>query len=110
MGDNFNVTRAGVHADGLIKDEEIYNPFDTTGLLNRPPRVAITDKSGAAGLLMWIRDHRPELATSLTKQDPRLRRLSDEIVQQFSDGRVTSLGDEEVGHLVDRTFRSGAVA
>ena len=110
VGDNFNVTRAGVHADGLIKDEEIYNPFDTTGLLNRPPRVAITDKSGAAGLLMWIRDHRPELATSLTKQDPRLRRLSDEIVQQFSDGRVTSLGDEEVGHLVDRTFRSGAVA
>ncbi|MDZ7729739.1 MAG: hypothetical protein U5Q44_16910, partial [Dehalococcoidia bacterium] len=42
VGDNFNVTRAGIHADGMIKDEEIYNPFDTTGLLNREPGVALT--------------------------------------------------------------------
>src|SRR6266566_2548070 len=104
VGDNFNVTRAGVHADGLIKDEEIYNPFDTTGLLHRPPRVAITDKSGAAGLLMWIRDHRPGLSAGLTKQDPRLRHLSETIIEQFSAGRITSLGDEEVGDLVGRAF------
>ena len=25
VGRNFNVTRAGIHADGLLKDEEIYN-------------------------------------------------------------------------------------
>ena len=110
VGDNFNVTRAGVHADGLVKDEEIYNPFDTARLLNRPPRVAITDRSGGAGLLMWVRDHRPELAAGLTKQDPRLRRLSETIVAQFSDGRVTSLGDEEVGRLVDEAFQTGVVA
>jgi len=29
VGDNFNATRAGIHADGLMKDEEIYNIFDT---------------------------------------------------------------------------------
>jgi isopropylmalate/homocitrate/citramalate synthase len=29
VGRNFNVTRAGIHADGLMKDEEIYNIFDT---------------------------------------------------------------------------------
>jgi isopropylmalate/homocitrate/citramalate synthase len=104
VGENFNVTRAGVHADGLIKDEEIYNPFDTTGLLGRAPRVAITDKSGAAGLLMWVRDHRPGLAEGLTKQDPRIRRLNETIIEEFSAGRVTSLGDEEVGRLVDETF------
>ncbi len=104
VGDNFNVTRAGVHADGLIKDEEIYNPFDTTGLLHRPPRVAITDKSGAAGLLMWIRDHRPGLSPGLTKQDARLRRLNDTIIEQFSAGRITSLADEEVGRMVDDAF------
>ena len=109
VGDNFNVTRAGVHADGLIKDEEIYNPFDTTRLLGRPPKVAITDKSGAAGLLMWIRDQRPELAEGLTKQDPRLRRLNETIIEEFSAGRITSLGDQEVARLVEEAFaaRSG---
>jgi citrate (Re)-synthase len=107
VGDNFNVTRAGIHADGLIKDEEIYNPFDTTRLLGRPPKVAITDKSGAAGLLMWIRDHRPDLTRGLTKQDPRVRRLNETIVERFSDGRITSLGDDEVGLLVDEAFPVG---
>ena len=34
---NFNVTRAGIHADGLLKNEEIYNIFDTGKFLNRPP-------------------------------------------------------------------------
>jgi isopropylmalate/homocitrate/citramalate synthase len=29
VGKNFNVTRAGIHADGLLKNEEIYNIFDT---------------------------------------------------------------------------------
>ena len=110
VGDNFNVTRAGVHADGLIKDEEIYNPFDTTRLLGRPPRVAITDKSGAAGLLMWIRDHRPELAAGLTKQDPRLRQLNEAIMDEFSAGRITSLGDGEVGRLVDQAFQEAALS
>src|SRR5215469_439410 len=106
LGENFNVTRAGVHADGLIKDEEIYNPFDTTRLLDRPPRVAITDKSGAAGILMWIRDHRPDLAAGLTKQDARVRRLNETVIEEFSAGRVTSLGDDEVGRLVDEAFRA----
>jgi isopropylmalate/homocitrate/citramalate synthase len=104
VGENFNVTRAGIHADGLIKDEEIYNPFDTGRLLGRPPKVAITDKSGAAGLLMWMRDQRPRLADGLTKHDPRIRRLVSQIVAEFSAGRVTSLGDEEVGRLVDEVF------
>ena len=35
---DFNVTRAGIHADGLLKNEEIYNCFDTQKLLNRPDR------------------------------------------------------------------------
>ena len=104
VGDNFNVTRAGIHADGLIKDEEIYNPFDTTALLGRPPRVAITDKSGAAGILMWLRDHRPELAEGVAKTDPRLRELSRLVLEEFTGGRVTSLADDEMGVLADRVF------
>jgi citrate (Re)-synthase len=110
VGADFNVTRAGIHADGLIKDEEIYNPFDSASLLGRPPRVAITDKSGAAGLLMWVRDHRPELAQGLTKQDARLRRLSDAVSEEYAAGRMTSLSDAEVGELVDGAFGSTPAA
>ncbi len=105
VGDDFNVTRAGIHADGLIKDEEIYNSFDTAALLKRPPRVAITDKSGAAGLLLWIRQHRPDLADGLSKQDPRLRTLNRSVLDEFGAGRVTSLSDPEVDALVETLFK-----
>jgi isopropylmalate/homocitrate/citramalate synthase len=104
VGDNFNVTRAGIHADGMIKDEEIYNPFDTTHLLNRPPGVAITDKSGAAGLLMWMQKHRPDLAGGLSKRDPRLVALLDAVMRAYDDGRVTGLADSEVDALVNEAF------
>lgn len=109
VGANFNVTRAGIHADGMIKDEEIYNPFDTTRLLGREPGVAITDKSGAAGLLMWMRHHRPELAAGLDKRDPRVLRLLELVMQQYEDGRVIALPDEEVGAMADEAFGRVAV-
>lgn len=35
VGSAFNVTRAGIHADGLLKNEEIYNIFDTEKFLHR---------------------------------------------------------------------------
>ncbi len=104
VGENFNVTRAGIHADGLIKDEEIYNPFDTAALLNRPPGVAIGDKSGAAGLLMWMREHRPAEAAGLGKRDPRLLAALARLMTEYEDGRVTSLADEEVHALLDQAF------
>jgi len=104
VGSNFNVTRAGIHADGMIKDEEIYNPFDTTRLLNRAPGVAITDKSGAAGLLMWMQTHRPAEAAGLDKRDPRIVRLLELVMREYEDGRVISLPDEEVGQMVDQVF------
>ena len=48
VGENFNVTKAGIHADGLMKDEEIYNIFNTKKLLNRSPGVSISKTSGAS--------------------------------------------------------------
>lgn len=104
VGSNFNVTRAGIHADGMIKDEEIYNPFDTRRLLNRPPGVAITDKSGAAGLLMWMQDHRPALTAGVDKRDPRIMRLLELVMREYDDGRVTGLADEEVARMVEDAF------
>ncbi|MEG0766762.1 MAG: 2-isopropylmalate synthase, partial [Clostridia bacterium] len=57
VGRHFNVTRAGIHADGLLKDEEIYNIFDTTLLLNRPALVAVDSHSGLAGIAHWINSY-----------------------------------------------------
>ncbi|MDD6887518.1 MAG: 2-isopropylmalate synthase, partial [bacterium] len=57
VGSDFNVTRAGVHADGLQKNEEIYNIFDTGSILNRPPTVAISNTSGVSGIVHWINNH-----------------------------------------------------
>ena len=54
LGSEFNVTRAGIHADGLLKDEEIYNVFDTDRLLGRPVGVSVNDKSGDAGVAFWV--------------------------------------------------------
>ena len=50
VGDNFNLTRAGIHADGMMKNPEIYNIFDTESILDRPPKVSVTNTSGVAGV------------------------------------------------------------
>ena len=57
VGANFNQTRAGIHADGLLKDEEIYNIFDTEKLLNRKVQVTVSKTSGLAGIAFWINSH-----------------------------------------------------
>lgn len=110
VGSNFNVTRAGIHADGMIKDEEIYNPFDTLTLLNRAPGVAITDKSGAAGLVMWMQKHCPTEAAGLDKRDPRVSLLLQLVMREYEDGRVIALPDEEVHAMVTRVFDALSVA
>ena len=56
VGENFNVTKAGIHADGLLKNEEIYNIFDTKKFLKRPPLVSLNQNSGAAGVALWINE------------------------------------------------------
>ncbi len=93
VGKDFNTTRAGIHVDGLLKNEEVYNCFDTGVLLNRPIKVAITDKSGAAGLKHWIDDH---YGTDVTKDDPRLLAVKKMVEQAYEGGRTTAISDEEM--------------
>jgi len=70
VGSDFNVTRAGIHADGLLKNEEIYNCFDTDKLLGRPVGVAITDKTGAAGIKHWVEARYERSRTGSTPSTP----------------------------------------
>jgi isopropylmalate/homocitrate/citramalate synthase len=103
VGQDFNVTRAGIHADGLLKDEEIYNCFDTQRLLNRPVGVVITDKTGAAGIKHWIESrYRIEIA----KQDPRVLKIKDKIDAEYAVDRVSGISDHEMAQWVKEAFGS----
>lgn len=101
VGDNFNVTRAGVHADGLMKDAEIYNIFDTDKILNRPAEVAISNTSGLAGIAYWINKHyRLSGSDAVTKQDPIVIKTKAEVDRAYADGRTTLMGDDELFEIV----------
>ena len=71
--------------------------------------MAITDKSGAAGLLMWMQTHRPAEAIGLEKRDPRLLRVLDMVMSLYDDGRVIAIADEEVHQILDEAFAEVAV-
>jgi len=102
VGDNFNVTRAGIHADGLMKDAEIYNIFDTDKILNRPAEVAISNTSGLAGIAYWINKHyRLKGDSEVTKQDGIVIRAKEAIDKLYADGRTTLLSDEELFDIID---------
>ena len=102
VGSNFNVTRAGIHADGLMKDAEIYNIFDTEKILGRPAEVAISNTSGLAGIAYWINKHyRLKKDKQLTKQDPLVIRVKEAVDRLYADGRTTLLSDEELFDIID---------
>ena len=102
MGEAFNLTRAGVHADGLIKDPEIYNVFDTEAILNRPPLVSVSNTSGLAGIAYWINmNYVLSDSEKLTKQDPVVLAMKERIDALYEDGRTTVMGDKELEDLVE---------
>jgi len=100
VGSDFNTTRAGIHADGIMKSPEIYNIFDTELLLNRPLRVQVTDKSGVAGIAQWINENIPEVTSG--KKEPVSKRLGGIkhiyawVMEAYANGRTTSISPEEM--------------
>ena len=97
VGSNFNVTRAGIHADGLLKNEEIYNIFDTGKFLNRPPLVSVSNTSGLAGIAHWINSyyHLPK-EKWVDKNSDLVKKIKVWVDAQYEDGRVTVLTDSEL--------------
>lgn len=97
VGENFNVTKAGIHADGLMKDEEIYNIFNTKKLLNRAPGVSVSKTSGLAGIAYWMNEHYELLGDErMTKDNPVVAALKDWVDEMYADGRTTSLSNQEM--------------
>ena len=101
VGQNFNVTRAGIHADGLLKNEEIYNIFDTDKLLNRPVLCAVSNTSGLAGIAHWINTYYklPE-DSHVDKNSKLVKRIKEEVDAEYESGRVTVLTNEELVGMV----------
>ena len=91
-------TRAGIHADGLNKFWWMYAPFDVPRLLGRPLEVSLTKDSGLAGVVFLIRQHR---GLDLAKDDSRIQQLYAWMMQQFDEGRQTSIEWEELAPVAD---------
>ena len=107
VGSDFNVTRAGVHADGLQKNEEIYNIFDTGAILNRPPMVAISNTSGVSGIAHWINSHyglKGERA--LDKSHPLVLAVKAWVDEEYAGGRVTVISNGELEHVSAREAKN----
>ena len=101
VGSAFNLTRAGIHADGMMKDVEIYNIFDTEKILNRPALVSVSNTSGLAGLAYWINMHYGLKGDkAVTKQDFLVTEMKARIDALYADGRTTVMGDDELEALV----------
>jgi isopropylmalate/homocitrate/citramalate synthase len=97
VGSEFNSTAAGIHADGMMKNEEIYNIFDTTKILKRPMGVIITDKSGIAGIAHWVNSHLGlDADKKIDKRHPGLAKMNKWVMEQYDQGRTTSMSHEEL--------------
>ena len=103
VGANFNVTKAGIHADGMMKDEEIYNIFDTNKILKRHVDVGITDKSGVAGIAYWL-NSRLELVGDgkVDKHHHAVKFIKAWVDEEYVKGRTTGISEQEMWQQVEK--------
>ncbi len=101
-GKNFNVTRAGIHADGLLKNEEIYNIFDTEKFLNRSVLVSVSNTSGLAGIAHWMNTYyHLEGERAVDKNSELVHLVKEKVDKQYDDGRVTVMTDAELTEMIN---------
>ena len=101
VGKNFNVTRAGIHADGLLKNEEIYNIFDTEKFLNRPVLVSVSNTSGLAGIAHWINTYyKLPAEKKLDKECELVKMVKTWVDHEYDEGRVTVITDDELTDVI----------
>ncbi len=101
VGRSFNSTRAGIHADGMLKDEEIYNIFDTKKLLNRPMHVSINNTSGLAGVAYWINEfYNLKDEHKIDKSHYIVAKIKEKIDLEYQNGRQSVMGDDELDYML----------
>ncbi|MEM0005547.1 MAG: 2-isopropylmalate synthase [Ignisphaera sp.] len=103
IGRNAFRTKAGIHADGLLKNPEVYLPFDPIKVVGIPYSVAITPYSGRSAVLLWLRNYLG--LNHLSKDDPRINYIYNEIVELYNrSGRTEPLTDGEMFLIVGKYF------
>lgn len=103
VGQDFNATGAGIHADGVIKNEMIYNIFDTKKILGRPIKVTVTDRSGAAAIAYWVNDTlKLEGESRVDKRHPGIAKIYRWVQEQYEGGRTTAISSEEMRVMAER--------
>lgn len=102
VGKNFNVTQAGIHTDGLLKDEEIYNIFNTDKILNRPCGIIINKTCGNSGVAHIINSVFDLEVNKIDKRDHLVIKIKEWIDEQYENGRITNIGDDEIFKLVNK--------
>ncbi len=103
VGVNAFKTKAGIHIDGLLKNPEVYLPFDPKEVLGVPYTVEITPYSGRSSIVFWLRQHGvPE--GLLSKDDERIAEVYRMILEAFSNGRRRPLNDVEVAEIVKKVM------
>lgn len=102
-GENFNVTRAGIHADGLLKNEEIYNIFDTEKFLKRPVLCAVSNTSGLAGIAHWINTYyKLDESKQVSKQSRLVKAVKEVVDKEYDEGRVTVMTNKELSEIITK--------
>ena len=87
----------------MLKDEEIYNAFDTSKILNRPAAVAVDSRGGVASIAHWLNNYfRLTGDNQVDKSDPLIVAMRKEVDELYADGRTTVMGDEELEIMVRR--------
>ena len=94
-------TLSGIIGCDLMKDEEIYNIFNTKKILNRAPGVTVSKTSGAAGIAYWINEHYGlSEEKKLSKNDDLVKALKEWVDEMYADGRTTSLANSEIENKI----------
>ena len=97
VGSEFNTTRAGIHADGILKDPEVYSIFNTERILNRPQEITIAHKSGLASIAYWVNSRLGLKGEDMIdKRHPGIVRINEWVEAQYEKGRTTSISTEEM--------------
>jgi isopropylmalate/homocitrate/citramalate synthase len=105
LGAESNSTRAGIHADGIMKNADIYNSFNSKDIFNRNIKIVVNQYSGVAGISGWINLYY-NLAKDMriSKRDSRISLIKNLIDTEFDAGRTTAISDKEMVKFTEQIF------
>ncbi|MDP2358590.1 MAG: citramalate synthase [Beijerinckiaceae bacterium] len=99
VGDSAFATKAGIHASAVLKDPRTYEhvPPETVGNVRK---VLVSDQAGRSNILSELE----RLGVDITKDDPRVGRLLDEVKEREALGYAYEAADASFELLARRVL------